>query len=121
MIAKAVFPAAISSGGNIIRAERAPETVMIVGFRHDKTSAVQPTGTHRPARSARLTNSACTDGRSAAGRLGASCVAAPTTAPGPEEPLKTPGGSLPDNDLGIQNVQIRTGRAVIGLEQTAAQ
>ena len=39
---------------------------------------------------------------------------------GPEEPLKTPGGSLPDNDLGIQNVQIRTGRAVIGLEQTAA-
>ena len=48
-------------------------------------------------------------------------MAAPTTAPGPEEPLKTPGGSLPDNDLGIQNVQIRTGRAVIGLEQTAAQ
>jgi len=39
-----VFPAAISSGGNIIRAERAPETVMIVGFRHDKTSAVRRQG-----------------------------------------------------------------------------
>ena len=44
VIAKAVFPAAISSGGNIIRAERAPETVMIVGFRHDKTSAVRRQG-----------------------------------------------------------------------------